>query len=159
MEILLQLCRENKSYRAILHSRCSSCRWDEINYQHWLLCHWVRRLRSSKLPSDCPHFHPQESPESFPSTESSALTRATFSPQERDTRLCFPYMLYFNFCVAWVNIIISTKYSEKKTKTKTQPCLATSSKTSRMHLTKNLCSVMKFLWRHSVLKKLGQMML
>lgn len=68
--------------RAILHSRCSSQRWAEINYQHWLPYCWARTPRSSKLSSDCPYLHPkvaletvfpvqkafslQEQPDSFP---------------------------------------------------------------------------------------------
>lgn len=68
--------------RAILHSRCSSQRWAEINYQHWLPYCWARTPRSSKLSSVCPYLHPkvaletvfpvqkafslQEQPDSFP---------------------------------------------------------------------------------------------
>lgn len=63
--------------RAILHSRCSSQRWAEINYEHWLPYHGARTPKSSKLSSDCPYLHSKEA------LEAVFLVQKAFSLQEQ----------------------------------------------------------------------------
>lgn len=123
----------NNPSRAILHSRCSSHRWVEINYQHWLLCYWARSLRSSKLPSHCPYLHPKDPLEIvFLVQKALPLHEQPVFFSRNVTQSCiFSHGVFF-LCVRGMG-----KYTyQYKGFRKNRLCLATSSKTSRMHLTK-----------------------
>lgn len=106
----------NNPSRAILHSRCSSHRWVEINYQHWLLCYWARSLRSSKLPSHCPYLHPKDPLEIVFLVQKALLLQEQpvfFSRNVTQSCIFSHGVFFFYVCVAWANILISTKDSEK----------------------------------------------
>lgn len=134
--------------RAILHSRCSSQRWAEINYQHWLPYCWARTPRSSKLSSDCPYLHPKVALETvFP-------VQKAFSLQEQPDSFPGPWRpadFYHMLLSPPTNGAGRYTYQYKGFRKKNGLCSASSGKTSRTDW-QNLCSVMKFQRRHSVLE-------